>query len=273
MKTAKNLLRRIQWRLRAARNVPTADERELSYRLNRLPLQVAAGQHFRFPWGLVEFHSASDLRGQYAEIFLRRHYAFRPDRPDPVILDAGGNIGMSAIWFKREYPQSRVTVFEADPDLTNVLRRNLAAAALPDVHVEEAAVWVADGTVTFDNQGADKGAVREGAGIRVRAFDLASHLPAQVDLLKLDIEGAEYAVIDRLHATGGLRGIRNLVAEFHVRRSDVDAALRALAQLRAAGMQVTFTAALGPWLGAADQRSAYEAVGTDQALMEVYAWR
>jgi FkbM family methyltransferase len=273
MNALKDIFRRVRWRLRAIWDVPTSDEHELSYRLNRLSLRVASGQRFRFPWGAVEFQSGSDLRGQYAEIFLRRHYAFRAARPDPVIIDAGGNIGMSAIWFKREYPRARVKVFEADPELAKVLQSNLSAAEVEDVHVENAAVWIADGTVTFDNRGEDKGTVSEGAGIPVRAVDLAAHLPEKVDLLKLDVEGAEYPIIERLHATGCLHRIQHLVAEFHVRRGDVDKALRALAQLRDAGMKVSFTSMLGPWLGAAEQVSAYEAVGRDQTLMEVHAWR
>jgi FkbM family methyltransferase len=273
MKSILQFLRRVRLRLRAEWGVATADQSELGYRLNRLPLRVVAGQRFQFPWGPVEFQSASDLRGQYGEIFCRRHYAFRCPRPDPVIIDAGGNIGMSAIWFKQEYPQAQLTVFEADPDLAAVLQRNLAAAAVTDVKVEAAAVWIADGTVTFDNQGQDKGAIRGGQGITVRAVDLAAHLPARVDLLKLDVEGAEYPIIERLHATGALHRVQNVVAEFHVRRGEVDQALGALARLREAGMQVAFTSALGPWLGAAETPSAYEAVGTDQALMEVYAWR
>ena len=31
---------------------------------------------FRFPWGAVEYVAASDLRGQFFEIFVQRHYAF-----------------------------------------------------------------------------------------------------------------------------------------------------------------------------------------------------
>jgi FkbM family methyltransferase len=273
MKAMRQFLRRLRWRLRAELGSSTSDQNEIGYRLNRIPLRIAPGQCFQFPWGPVEFQSASDLRGQYGEIFCRRHYAFRCQRPDPVIIDAGGNIGMSAIWFKREYPQARLTVFEADPTLAAVLQRNLNAAAITDVKVEAAAVWIADGTVTFDNQGQDKGSVSAGQGVAVPAVDLAAHLPARVDLLKLDVEGAEYPIIERLHATGALRRVQNVVAEFHVRRGEVDQALRALSRLREAGMQIAFTSALGPWLGAAETPSAYEAVGTDQALMEVYAWR
>ena len=268
-----HFLRRARWRTRASFGLPATDLGELGYRLNRLPLTVADGQRFRFPWGEVEFHSASDLRGQFGEIFLRRHYAIRSERPDPVIIDAGGNIGMSAIWFKREYPHSRVTVFEPDPQLVLVLERNLDRAGITDVKVEHAAAWITDSTVTFDNQGQDKGAVRPGQGIEVRSVDLAAGLPESVDLLKLDVEGAEYPIIDRLHLSGALRRVRNLVAEFHVRRGDTDAALKALAQLRESGMQVAFTSSLGPWLGDAEAASAYEAVGRQQSLMEVYAWR
>jgi FkbM family methyltransferase len=273
MSAIRGFIRRARWRLRRELGVTTSDQHELGYRLNKLPLAIARGQRFQFPWGPVEFQSASDLRGQYGEIFVRRHYAFQPRCPDPVIIDAGGNIGMSAIWFKQEYPQARVTVYEADPEQAAVLQRNLAAAAITDVQVENAAVWTEDGTVSFDNQGQDRGAVRGTQGIPVRAVDLAAHLPGAVDLLKLDVEGAEYPIIERLYSTGALARIQNVVAEFHVRSEDVDPALQALRRLREAGMQVAFTSALGPWLGAAPRPSAYEAVGSDQSLMEVYAWR
>ena len=273
MKSLLSLLRRLIWRLRLVTNLGCASEAELQYRLLRLPAQSDPGRYFTFPWGRIEFVAASDLRGQYFEIFAQRHYAFRPAVTHPVIIDAGGNIGISAIWFKREYPMANLTVYEADPALAKVVARNLAAANISGVDVQNAAVWIQDGLVSFDNMGQDKGAVSPTGGIQVKAVDLAMHLPERVDLLKLDVEGAEYAIIRRLTETGTIARVQNLVAEFHIKRGDIDYCLEALRQLREAGMQVTFKAEMGSWLGAADQESPFETVANKQVLAEVYAWR
>jgi FkbM family methyltransferase len=269
----RDLYRKFAWRLRSYLGVPCASAGEIKFRINRLPAVTPPGAVFNFPWAAITYVSASDLRGQFAEIYDLRHYAFRTSAPAPVIIDAGGNIGMSAIWFKREYPQAKVTVYEADADLAALLAKNLAAAKVTGVDVQNAAVWIEDGTVSFDNRGQDKGMVSTGGGTKVRSVDLALHLPERVDLLKLDIEGAEYALIDRLCSTGNIARVQNLVAEFHVNHSDLDAWIKSLRQLREAGMQVTLSAEIGPWLGAADAASAFEIVGKNQVLAEVYAWR
>jgi len=264
---------RALWRLRWALGLAYGSQAELAYRMMKLPeLQPKAGR-FRFRWGGIEYVSASDLRGQFFEIFVERHYAFRTAAKQPVIVDAGGNIGMSAIWFKQNYPESTLTVYEADPSLSAVLTRNLASANIFAVDVQNAAVWIKDGFVAFDNLGQDKGTVNPAGAIQVRAIDLALHLPERVDLLKMDVEGAEYAIVERLCVTGAIMRVQNVVAEFHVRRTDIDSVITTLGLLRQSGMQVTLTSALGPWLGTADAASPFEIVGNNQVLMEVYAWR
>lgn len=272
MTTYFSLLQHLGWRVRSLLGRPCRDEAEISYRINRLP-SAATNAPFRFPWGEISYVSASDLRGQFYEIFVKRHYAFKASNEAPVIIDAGGNIGMSAIWLRQTYPKSQITVYEADPTLATILKENLTAARISDVDVQNAAVWDKDGVVAFDNRGQDKGLISSNGQIQIRSIDLALHLPARVDLLKLDIEGAEFPVIRRLSETGAIDRVQNLVAEFHVRRSDFDACLTAFRQLREAGMQVSVTSALGTWLGVADAASTFDIVGTDQILMEVYAWR
>jgi FkbM family methyltransferase len=180
---------------------------------------------------------------------------------------------MSVIWFKQVYPRAKVTVYEADSDLATLLTQNLAAAGISGVEVQNAAVWDKDGTVRFDNRGQDKGLVSDTGAVAVRSVDLALHLPERVDLLKLDVEGAEYGIIRRLVETGNIARVRNLVAEFHIKRGDMNDCLAALGQLRAAGMQVAFRAEFGIWLGDADQASPFDIIGRKQMLAEVYAWR
>jgi len=273
IKNLRFFLRKVYWRLRLIFGVSCTSDSEIQYRLNRLPLEISPGSTFQFPWANVSFVSASDLRGQFTEIFVQRHYAFQTSAAAPVIVDAGGNIGMSAIWFKQTYPQARVTLYEADAALAALVTKNLAAANITGVDVQNAAVWDKDGTVSFDNRGQDKGMVSADGAVQVRAVDLAQHLPERVDLLKLDVEGAEYAIIRRLVETGNIARVQNLVAEFHIKRGDMDDCLAALNHLRAAGMQVTFRAEHGSWLGDAGQASPFDIIGRKQVLAEVYAWR
>src|SRR6266478_6270471 len=45
---------------------------------------------------------------QYKDEFSERIYHFEAQRPDPLIIDGGSNIGMSILSFKRTYPQGRI---------------------------------------------------------------------------------------------------------------------------------------------------------------------
>jgi FkbM family methyltransferase len=217
--------------------------------------------------------SASDLRGQYWEIYLKRHYGFKTTEAAPSIIDAGANVGMSVIWFKQNYPASRITAYEADPKIAAILSRNLKAAAIEDVEVQQAAVWDQDGTTSFDDAGSDKGAISAQGGVSVPCIDLSRHLPARVDMLKLDIEGAEYAVVEKLSRDQTLRQIQNISAEYHIQRNQMDQFLESMQLLRASGMEVAFTSDLGPHLGLAAREAALDAVGHQQILAQVYAWR
>ena len=63
---------------------------------------------FRFPFGPVRYMDAGVMLSLYREIFLDRGYEVAGLGDAPVILDCGGNIGMSVIWFKQRYPRARI---------------------------------------------------------------------------------------------------------------------------------------------------------------------
>lgn len=58
-----------------------------------------------------------------------------------MILDCGGNIGMSVIWFKQRYPRARITVFEADPQTADLLEENVRTLGLASVTVVQRCRW------------------------------------------------------------------------------------------------------------------------------------
>ena len=139
---------------------------------------------------------------QWDDIFVKRTLAFTSASPAPRILDCGANIGLATLFFRRLYPEARITAFEADPALFAILERNLRANGAGDVDVRHAAVWTSAGSLTFHCEGSDSGMIGELPGAvdapaavvpSVRLRDILDAGP--VDLLKLDIEGAEDPVL------------------------------------------------------------------------------
>jgi FkbM family methyltransferase len=151
---------------------------------------------------------------QWEDIFVRRVLDFEAQSAAPRILDCGANIGLASLFFTRRYPSARITAFEPDPALFAMLRANMAANGAGDVETRQAALWTSTGALTFRCEGSDSGMIAtlpgavSGESATVPCLRLRDLLAAEtIDLLKLDIEGAEDAVLadcepvlDRVHA-------------------------------------------------------------------------
>lgn len=213
-------------------------------RLDRLARTQPGYTHgsFRFSFGKLDYVDPVSLRILYEEVFVRKVYDFRTDAPAPVIVDCGGNIGFTVLRFKQLYPESRVTVYEADPAICRVLKENVRTLGLVGVEVVCAGVWCEDGEMDFVAEGGDGGRLVEGGNARVRTIRLADRLKDPVDLLKLDIEGAEWEVLADLCDSGALDRVSHLIVEFHGRRNHRYTFGRLLSQIAEAGFDFTF-----PW--------------------------
>jgi FkbM family methyltransferase len=104
--------------------------------------------------------------------------------------------------------------FEADPRIAAIARRNLAAAGLTDVTVIAAAASTTEGTVQFNTEGGDSGRMAAGPlAITVPAVRLRDWLDRPIDLLKMDIEGAEVDVL--VECADRLDTVKRIVLEYH----------------------------------------------------------
>jgi|SRR5215813_1719382 len=270
-------LRNLVWGAKHLMGVPPRDEKEtfarLSWNVRRQPRYTDG--HFQFPFGDLRYVDALVLKYQYREIFIGRGYDFACSHDSPLILDCGGNIGLSVVWFKQRYPKSRVMVFEADPSIAEVLKSNMAVLKLKDVEIVQAAVWNQTGTVAFAPDGADAGQINERPGHReVRSVRLADFITEPVDLLKLDIEGAEYRVVSDLYGTGKLHLVNRLICEIHSRpqeRCQMAALLSALVQ---EGFKISFNhARSAPDLSGDAEPTPFASVPDGKCLLHLYAWR
>jgi FkbM family methyltransferase len=184
------------------------------------------------------------------EVFYTRNYALPAavagivdslGRP-PRVLDLGANIGLFGIFVLERYPEARIVAIEADAANAEVLRRCIAANdGNGRWQVVEAAASNRDGTVDFVAGGYSLShlAGPEEPSVRVPAVDVFPYL-ADADLLKMDIEGGEWAILgDRRLAEVPVRA---LVLEFHPHLCPEPSPRRAVsAALEAAGFEHRLT--------------------------------
>jgi FkbM family methyltransferase len=188
------------------------------FKLLRYPGGYLQPTTVNFRGSITHFASPFWFLHSVQEIFIDEVYKFAPERTDPTIIDCGANIGLSAIYFKSNWPDAKVIAFEPDPSVFDLLEKNVKERRFAAVETRNAAVWIYDSTLRFEVEGALGGKLSVAAGdgrtqIGVQAFRLRDLLDAPVDFLKIDIEGAEYAVLN--DCRDRLENVRNLFVEYH----------------------------------------------------------
>jgi FkbM family methyltransferase len=140
-------------------------------------------------------HDTSDL-DILDEVFGRRLYRL----PDPVraalgatprVLDLGGHIGLFGAWILSELPAATLTSVEADPANAALLER--AAGAEPRWNLLPVVAAARDGELPFATGAFAESQITEGAPTQ-EARDVLP-LMAEADLVKIDIEGGEWALL------------------------------------------------------------------------------
>jgi FkbM family methyltransferase len=176
--------------------------------------------------------------GVLQAIFLKSEYESTGD--PAVIFDLGANVGFAALFFSRRHPAAQITAVEADPRTYRRLVRNVQQ--LPNVTSLHRAVAGEDGSLNFfsSSSSISSSTRRTGSDDQVvavpgsRLETLMNEMGVDhIDLLKIDIEGAEFEVL----ANAPLERINEIVAEIHYDLADGDEqTLRDLL----AGFELTF---------------------------------
>ncbi len=171
----------------------------------------------------VYAQSIMETRFMHDEIFNEGCYDVKlPDRP--FIVDVGGNIGMFVIYIKSKYPEAEIISFEPMPQSAAVFRQNVALHKLDDITLHEVALGseteqnvmfayypMLPGNSTRYPETKVLPMVQMAEEVPQKAVDqmykmhevnatverLAAFLPEgrDIDLLKIDVEGAEADVM------------------------------------------------------------------------------
>jgi FkbM family methyltransferase len=148
--------------------------------------------------------------------------AWQDDLPqDPqVIVDLGAHIGLASLVYRARFPKARILAVEADPETALRLRANVGGS---EIEVWEGAVCDRDEVVSFFMRDRSWGSSLDAhwppepvTEVTVRGITLDSLLDERgidrVDLLKINVEGAEYAILASLRDPGR---IRYVLGELH----------------------------------------------------------
>lgn len=156
----------------------------------------------------------------------KAEYYVPPVLRPKIILDIGSNIGASIIYFHRQFPDANIFGFEPHPDTFRILQENVAHLrgvaifnyGLGATHqrIAVSADQVNFGAFSTDGRFKDRGHPATTVECEVRRLDdvLREIGIAQVDLIKIDCEGAEADVFSTL-PDEILNRCQWIVGEFH----------------------------------------------------------
>jgi FkbM family methyltransferase len=137
-----------------------------------------------------------------------------------TIVDLGANTGLVSAYFLSHYPTAHVLAVEPDPANFSLCQINLAQYGTRAETVN-AAVWSCNGQVQVKRLGeyysSQTKPADDSSEIVVPAYDmqtlLATHNIEAIDLLKIDIEGAETELFKP--PTAWLDTVKSIVIELH----------------------------------------------------------
>ena len=153
---------------------------------------------------------------QFKEIFVEEYYCFETSSKVPLIYDCGANVGTSCAYFKYRYPQSRIVAFEPNPKIVEYLKKNIGKNSLTNIEVISKAVWTTNDGIDLGLDDADASSIHLVKNRKkVESVSLKDYLVKEeaVDMLKMDIEGAEIEVLKDCKES--LSNVRNIFVEFH----------------------------------------------------------
>lgn len=158
------------------------------------------------------------------EIFIAGEYSFPVTSHNPTIIDCGANIGISVLYFKKKLPACRIIAFEPNPYAFKLLRKNIETNNLTNVETYELALHHKEDLVPFyirKEIGTPSASIRSDRGgetkIEVKTTRLSDYLKNMevVDLVKIDVEGAEINILRDLVQTSTIGKVKNYFIEYH----------------------------------------------------------
>ncbi len=166
----------------------------------------------------------SDDSGIFYQIFINQGYSCLEDLEEPkFIIDCGANVGYSSVYFLNKYPNARVIAVEPDHENFKVCEKNLSFYKERFLAINSAVWSHKTGLTVCNDDGRGECAIQvkecqEADQPDIYSIDI-SHLLSDsewssIDLLKIDIEGAETIIFSENYENW-LQHVKNIAIELH----------------------------------------------------------
>lgn len=168
--------------------------------------------------------NTSDLNVAINSLFQKEYESIRCSNPSNII-DAGANIGTSAIFFANKYPDARIFALEPEESNFEILIKN--TSQYKNIIPIKAAIWgvAAKRVIQYRFTGhwgytvSDTHNKTKSTGQEVDCTTIGSLMEKynieKIDLLKMDIEGGEKDVLE--NSSDWIGSVRIITIELHDR--------------------------------------------------------
>ena len=198
----------------------------------RLGVPFGLGRHFSLPSSIVikgkqyPFETEGDVGTAevFMEVLIDDCYGLQAmaasGKPVNTILDIGANVGMASVALRCAFPTATLHAYEPNPALAPFLAVQAASAGF--VPYSEA-VGATAGHVSLELAPYSKhtitrlntGSIGQGDVPQVAFATAVERLGGQVDLVKMDCQGAEW---DILQVADVWAGVQRVVMEYHLQK-------------------------------------------------------
>jgi FkbM family methyltransferase len=157
------------------------------------------------------------------QVLMEQHYNMSFKMVPKIILDAGANIGLSAVYFANKYPDA--TIIALEPESSNFLLLQKNISPYPQIKSLQAALWKESGHINLIDpsnghhgfqtvEGKTNDCARSWLVEALTVDGIMSRMGLRtIDILKIDIEGAEKEVFE--NSADWIDKIEVIMAELH----------------------------------------------------------
>lgn len=140
----------------------------------------------------------------FRQIFIKKEYDFDLGFEPVTIIDAGANVGYASLWFAIKFKNSRIIAIEPEESNYSVLSENVSS--FKRIIPLKFALWYKETKLNIFDTGYDHWgyAVRESKSHSIGSTPtitinkiLTKYNLEKIDLLKIDIEGAEKELFEK----------------------------------------------------------------------------
>ena len=160
----------------------------------------------------------------FYQLFAKSEYDIPVDFSPKLIIDAGANIGLAAVYFKNKFPDATIISIEPDSGNFEMLQKN--TAPYDNIFLEKAGIWNKETYITVEDtyglgehgmivKENDHPAENSMKAVTIDGLLKKYNLEGQsIDILKVDIETSEKYFFESNYENW-LPNVKMLIVELH----------------------------------------------------------